>query len=330
MIEMKRENLGELKGLTEQEKEVALDLPETVKIRKEGKYFAIPVIDKRGKEQEVLVYKTVNGEEEQFLVIYEVLTKQGVSSKAVRFTVNKGYKDIEVLKEIVKEVLKDVEIKEILRKVDKEQRKKISRMVLFKEYEGWQKNIEKKVEDYVDNKEIGLSWEVEKKPSKEKQQEKVKKHTIMDKIELDTKVFLGKVVKGTKEQELYRVLNTKVWEVKDFTKEDIIRSNFKIENIEYSKEKDEMVGTNGVLSRYGTAGEKAVVVILAELNIEGKTSYIIATNNTINKSQVVISEEQQLVKMAKKMGLANGKVVSVAETGKEHISSIRGEYTKIE
>lgn len=324
MIEMFRENLGEIKNIIK-EQGVGLELPKTVAIRKEGKYFAIPVIDKRGKEQEVLVYKTENEEEQLYLVIYDVVAKQGTSSKAVSFRVKKGNKDIEVLKEIVKDILKDCEIKEILSSVNKEDKKKLSRLILFKEYDKWKEDIEKGVEEYIEENKIGLAWEVVKEEKKKKKQNEII-------INIDTKVFIGKtkVMRKGEEVKAFRILNTKLFEVKDLTKEDIKISNIKFENIEYNFERDKIVGVNGVMSRYGVVGGKDKIVVLAEIKRKSRLFYLIATNNTTNKKGTYIVKEQELVEMGKRYGIANGKIVKVEETGKEHISSIKGNYIRLE
>ena len=185
MIEMVRENLGEIKNIIK-EQGVGLELPKTVEFRKEGKYFAIPVVDKRGKEQEVLVYKTENEEEQLYLVIYDVASKQGTSSKAVSYSVKKGYKDIDVLREIVRDILKDCEIKEILSSVSKEDKKKLSRLILFRELESWKNKVGKSIDKYIEQNKIGLTFEVVKKEKKKE-------------ITLDTKVFIGKtkVIRNT-------------------------------------------------------------------------------------------------------------------------------------
>ena len=94
-----------------------------------------------------------------------------------------------------------------------------------------------------------------------------------------------------------------------------VRHDVKFENIKFQR--SEIIGTNGAVSRYDG---KALIILCRTIKGKEKGFAICSP-----EGKVKFVTEKEAVAIAKKIGIANGKVVS-----NSFISAIRGDYTLIE
>ena len=100
----------------------------------------------------------------------------------------------------------------------------------------------------------------------------------------------------------------------------IYAGKIKVNNLKV--ESGKVVGINGSLSRYGEVDKsQAIIILKAAINKDGKVLGYICSDS---RGNVRTLSEYEVIDFAERIGLANGKIVSIA--GKKRISAIEGGY----
>ena len=125
----------------------------------------------------------------------------------------------------------------------------------------------------------------------------------------------------------FRLLDTDTKQIKDVPSNNVkavlAEGNIKIDNLEIKE--DLIVGSNGSINRLPKimngqlAGESPLLVI----NQLDNYGYTVADF----KGTIIALENAKVIKYAKENGIANGKITN--KEGKEYISSINGDYTRV-
>ena len=120
----------------------------------------------------------------------------------------------------------------------------------------------------------------------------------------------------------FRLLDTESKEIKDVPMTSLfagMAKGVKIDNLGIVN--GSIVGTNGAIERYGIINQKQGLVILKSLKQDGQTVGFIVSDEM---GKVVTLKKEDVVTIAERIGIANGKVVDGT------ISSIRGNYEEVE